>query len=359
MKPSRQVELGGRTSLEVGGAASHFVVADDEGAVGEAVAWAARHGVPAHFLGGGSNLVIADDGVEGLVVQVAWRGLDVREEGGETILTAAAGEPWDEVVAAAVARGLAGLECLSGIPGLVGATPIQNVGAYGQEVGETISEVRAFDRATRRTVTLGPEQCRFGYRDSLFKSVEPTRYVVLSVGYRLQPGGAPTVRYTELEKRLAEGAARSPSLAEVRQTVLAIRKSKSMVLDPDDPNRRSCGSFFVNPVVSADEAEAVAERAKDASMPRFEQPDGRVKLAAGWLIERAGFSRGERAGAVGLSSKHALAIVAHGQARAREVVELATRVRARVEERLGVRLVPEPTFWGFEELDDGLPVLTG
>jgi UDP-N-acetylmuramate dehydrogenase len=304
--------------------------------------------MPFRVLGGGSNVVVADEGVDGLVVRMALRGVRVEAGGDRVVVRAAAGEPWDALVALAVARGWAGVECLSGIPGLVGATPIQNVGAYGQEVSETIRAVRALDCATGRVHTLDPGQCAFGYRDSRFKSAEADRWVVLAVEYRLAPGGAPAVRYAELAEHLETRGIRRPTLADVRASVLAIRRAKSMVLEPGDENRRSCGSFFTNPVVSAELADRVQALVGDPAMPRWPQPDGRVKLAAAWLIERAGFPRGYRQGPVGLSTRHALAIVAHEGASARDVVALARRLQAAVEARFGIRLTPEPVFWGVQ-----------
>ncbi len=352
-----RVPLAPYCTLGVGGPARFFVEARDEATVLAALDWAGRQGVPLRVLGGGSNLVVADAGVDGLVVRLDLRGLARRETDVSVELTAAAGEPWDPLVGRAVERGWAGLECLSGIPGLVGATPIQNVGAYGQEVSDTVTAVRALDRAAGRVVTLPPGPCGFAYRASAFKSRAPDRYVILAVTYRLVPGGAPTVRYAELQQHLAARRIASPSLADVRESVLAIRRGKSMVLEDGDPNRRSCGSFFVNPVVTAAECAAVEARAGDPAMPRWPQPDGRVKLSAAWLIERAGFRRGERDGAVGLSTRHTLAVVAHEDVRARAVVAFAWRIRAAVEARVGVRLVPEPVFWGFPgPADDGLPV---
>jgi UDP-N-acetylmuramate dehydrogenase len=330
----------------VGGPARFFLRADDEATVLEALDWARRRGLPFRVLGGGSNLVVADDGVDGLVVKVGLRGVEARPAQRAVELTAAAGEPWDGLVRLAVERGWAGIECLSGIPGLVGATPIQNVGAYGQEVSETLTAVRALDCATGRVVTLEGRECGFGYRDSRFKSREPGRWVVLAVTYRLRPGGPAAVRYGDVERHLAARGVASPSLADVRESVLAVRRAKSMVLDPGDENRRSCGSFFTNPVVDAAHADRVAAAAGDPAMPRWPQPDGRVKLSAAWLIERAGFRRGHTEGAVGLSTRHALAIVARDAARAADVVAFARRLQAAVETRFGVRLTPEPVFWG-------------
>jgi UDP-N-acetylmuramate dehydrogenase len=337
------------TTLGVGGPARWFFEALDEPAVHAAFAWARQRGVAVRVLGGGSNLVVADRGVDTLVVRMGLRGVSVNETSTHVEVTAAAGEPWDPFVATVVARGLAGLECLSGIPGLVGATPIQNVGAYGQDVSETITAVRALDVTTDRTVTLGRDDCRFAYRDSRFKSEEPGRYVVLAVTYRLVRDGAPSVRYADVERALAARGLAHPSLAEVRDAVIGIRRQKSMVLDTGDPNRRSCGSFFTNPIVASAELTAVESRAGDPAMPRWPERGGRVKLSAAWLIEHAGFKRGHTEGPVGLSTRHALALVAHDGARAADVVAFAERIQTAVLDRFGVRLAPEPVFWGLAQ----------
>src|SRR5215831_14750872 len=235
MTPREHVALAGRCTLGVGGPARYFVEATSEAGVREAFEWARGHGLPLRVLGGGSNVVVPDEGVDALVMHVALRGLDTRESSGAVELTAAAGEPWDDVVRFAVERGWAGLECLSGIPGLVGATPIQNVGAYGQEVSDAIAAVRALDRVRRTIETLSPGACGFGYRDSAFKSRTPDRYVVLGVTYRLRPGGTPTIRYAELERHLGGRGIETPTLADARESVLAVRRAKSMVLDAGDP----------------------------------------------------------------------------------------------------------------------------
>ncbi|MBI1845611.1 MAG: UDP-N-acetylmuramate dehydrogenase, partial [Candidatus Rokubacteria bacterium] len=289
-----------------------------------------------------------DGGVEGLVLRMAVRGVSSRQTGSAVTLRAAAGEPWDDLVRLAVERGWAGLECLSGIPGLVGATPVQNVGAYGQEVSDTVTAVRALDCASGEVVSLAPPACRFAYRDSVFRTGEPGRYVVLSVEYRLRGGGPPTLAYADVERHLAGRGIASPTLADVRASVLAIRRAKSMVLEDGDPNRRSCGSFFLNPIVAPVELARIERLVGDPAMPRWPQPDGRVKLSAAWLIEHAGFRRGEREGSVGLSTRHALSIVAHDGAQARDVVGFAHRIQAAVEQRCGVRLSPEPILWGAE-----------
>jgi UDP-N-acetylmuramate dehydrogenase len=346
--PREFVPLAPFTTMGVGGEARFFADATDEAAVVSALAWARARGMPTRILGGGSNIVVRDEGFDGLVVRLHWRGRTFSPTAGDVLVEAHAGEAWDALVAESVAQNAQGLECLSGIPGHVGATPIQNVGAYGQEVAETIVRVRVLDRETLVTREFEGRECRFAYRDSWFKSEAPERFVVLGVTFRLRPGAPPAVRYAELEQRLlADGVnPTEASLARVRDTVLRLRRAKSMLLDPSDENGRSCGSFFVNPVVLHERAERVAELAGEAKMPRFPQPDGRVKLAAGWLIERAGFTKGTRRGAVGLSSKHALAIVSHDGATARNVLDLAAEIQAGVKQRFEVELVLEPVVWG-------------
>jgi UDP-N-acetylmuramate dehydrogenase len=242
--------------------------------------------------------------------------MEFRTQGDHVVLEAQAAEPWDDVVAAAVARDLAGIECLSGIPGTAGATPIQNVGAYGQEVADTLRSLRVLDRRSLEVRELPAAECDFSYRNSVFKR-EPGQAIVLSVCFALRPGARPVLAYRELANALADRA--RPSLSEVRETVLDLRRKKSMVYDAGDPNRRSAGSFFTNPIVSADQAaavsaQAVAEKLVQApeEVPQYPLPNGRVKLAAGWLVERAGVERGLRMGPVGVSSRHALALVHHG-----------------------------------------------
>jgi len=340
------VPLAPLTTFELGGPARHLIEATDDAAIAEALRWARARDVPAAILGGGSNVVVGDAGFDGLVIRVATRGRHFQPLGdGAVALTAAAGEPWDQLVAEAVARGLAGVECLSGIPGLAGATPIQNVGAYGQEVAQTIRAVRVLARDRLEITELEAAECAFGYRDSRFKR-EPDRFVVLAVTFALHPAGPAAVRYPELAAALAGTPA--PTLADVRAAVLALRAKKSMVISPGDPNRRSAGSFFMNPVVAAAEADAVAARAgvEPGAMPRFPAGVGRVKLSAGWLIERAGFPKGTRRGPVGISTAHALALVNLGGARTEQLLELAAEIQRAVRERLGVQLVREPVFLG-------------
>jgi UDP-N-acetylmuramate dehydrogenase len=363
VKLETEVALAGLTSLGLGGPARFVVTPADEAEVRLAHDWARSSRLPLVVLGGGSNLVVGDAGWGGVVLRAGrLRGEVVEVRGDDEVwVTAAAGEPWDAWVAACVGRGWAGVECLAGIPGLVGATPIQNVGAYGQEVSETIRAVRVFDRTRDRVVTLGVEDCGFGYRDSVFRR-SPDRFIVLAVTFALRAGGKPAVRYAELAAALATedaGAAAGAGavdvdLARVSQTVRRLRRGKSMLLDdPADENRRSVGSFFTNPMVSPADAAATEARAiglgvlvPPARMPQFPGPDGRVKLSAAWLIEGSGFLKGHRRGAVGISSRHALALVHHGGGTTAELLALARSIRDAVHLRFGVELRPEPIFLG-------------
>jgi UDP-N-acetylmuramate dehydrogenase len=351
--PRENVPLAPLTTLGVGGPARFYVRVDDAGGVVDAINWAGARGLPFMVLGGGSNLVLSDDGFPGLVVHLALRGVAARVTGDTVEVTAASGEQWDALVAFAVDHGWAGIECLSGIPGFVGATPIQNVGAYGQDVSETIVAVEAIDRRTRARVTLDKEACRFGYRMSRFKGEDVGHYVVTGVTYRLRPGGSPALKYAELSRHFAERGIQAPSLAETRQAVIEVRRRKSMVLDPADPNARSVGSFFMNPVVAAGDFDGLAARiiadgfaASPDEIPHYPGGSGQVKLSAAWLIERAGFMRGYRRGPVGLSEKHTLAIVNRGGATTADVVALAREVRDGVRDRFGIALRPEPVFVG-------------
>lgn len=351
-----QVPLAPLTTFELGGPARYFVSVASDDEVQEALAWAAAGGHRVLLLGGGSNIVIGDAGFDGLVMHLgALRGMrfqeqeEHEEEEGWVEVTAAAGEPWDALVSETVDRDLAGLECLSGIPGFVGGAPIQNIGAYGQEVSETIVRIRTFDRKGASIGDITSEDCGFSYRESSFKG-EPDRHVVLSVTFRLEVGGAPAIRYGELQRALAaEIGDAAPSLRRVRDQVIALRRAKSMVLDPDDDNRRSAGSFFTNPIVSDAEADRVVSLAvtqglveEPGEVPRYPAGQGLTKLAAGWLIERAGIAKGTRRGNVGISTRHALGLVHHGGARTEDLLALAREVRTTVEDRFGVTLVPEP-----------------
>lgn len=334
------------TTLGVGGHARWFMRATTVEDVAAARLWCGDTGVPLFVLGGGTNVVVADGGVDGLVLQLAIRGVDFRPRGGKTALRLGAGEPWDAAVAAAVSRGLAGFECLSGIPGSAGGTPVQNVGAYGQEVAQTLAEVTVIDRLSGEVATLGSAECKFGYRTSRFKREDRGRFVICDVLFELSPG-PPTVSYPDVLDHLQRRGVVTPTLSDVRDAVLSIRRRKGMVLDPSDPDTRSVGSFFMNPVVSADRHASLVLAAA-GPVPGFVLPEGQVKIPAAWLIEQSGFERGYESGAVGLSSKHPLAIVNRGAAAARDVVALAGLIKRQVADRFGIWLRVEPAFVGFE-----------
>jgi UDP-N-acetylmuramate dehydrogenase len=331
------------TTLRLGGPARTLIEADAEPEIVSAIADA---GDPLLVISGGSNLVIADDGFDGVVVQVANRGLSFSEVRDAVRIEVAAGEPWDTVVARCSADGLAGIECLSGIPGSTGATPIQNVGAYGQEVASTIVSVRAYDRASGEVVELSAAECGFGYRSSAFKGSD--RHVVLSVVFELVRAreGTP-LRYSELARSLGVPTGSRAPLVEVREAVLALRRSKGMVIDPSDPDSVSAGSFFMNPILSGAEFASLKERVAarlgtEVEPPGWPEPDGRIKTSAAWLIERAGFTRGYGNGRVGVSSKHTLALVNRGGATTAELIALARELRDGVIVAFGVTLQPEP-----------------
>lgn len=337
------VPLAPLTTLQVGGPARYFLAVENEDQLVEALTAAGDEGIEVFILGGGSNILISDNGFDGLVLQIAMKGIVADETGDVFFVTAAAGEDWDSFVNYCVDRGYSGVECLSGIPGFVGGTPVQNVGAYGQDVSETIVEVRCLDRTTREIVTLSNADCGFSYRKSIFNSTQKDRFIVLAVKYALKVGGAPKLVYRDLIEYFGDA---QPSLREVREAVLAIRRSKSMVIDAGDPNAKSAGSFFKNPVISlARYAQMVAN--SEISVPNFKADPGTVKIPAAWLIEHAGFSKGFVHGNVGISSKHSLAIINRGGASAAEILELRSMIQKRVREEFAVDLETEPVFVGF------------
>ena len=333
------VPLAPLTTLRLGGPAGRLITAYDENEVVAAVRAATG---PLLVLGGGSNVVLPDDGFDGTVVRIASHGLSARRDGAHVLLEAAAGEDWDRFVALCVSDGLAGVECLAGIPGLVGGTPVQNVGAYGQEVAQTVVGVRAYDRQADEVVTL--TDCGFAYRWSRFKA-EPDRWVVLAVTYRLveEPLGAP-IRYPELARALDVEVGTQVAAGDVRAAVLNLRRGKGMVLDDADPDTRSAGSFFTNPLLDAGQLAAVRTRGFDP--PTYPENDGRVKVPAAWLIEQAGFGKGHFDGPVGISSKHTLALVNRGGGRTADLLRVARAVRDGVRSRFGIELVPEPVVVG-------------
>ncbi len=344
------VPLAPFTTLGVGGPARFLCEATTESDIREAVGLAGAKGWPVFVLGGGSNVLVSDSGFAGLVLRVATRGVSLIDR---STFAVAAGEDWDSFVRLSVERNLAGLECLSGIPGTVGGTPIQNVGAYGADVGDTIVSVRVLSRSSGEVIELERGACNFSYRASIFGGSQRDRFVVLGVTFRLRPGGKPHIAYPDLEQFMG-GKADSASLVEVRQAVLQIRNGKGMVLNPADPESRTAGSFFKNPALDADHCGSVEDTARRLgalaaadSMPRFPVAPGRVKIPAAWLIERAGFRKGHRKGRVAISSRHALAIVTSAGAKSAEVLDLAREIQNRVEERFGVRLELEPVLVGF------------
>ncbi len=338
------VLLADHTTLRLGGPAARFVTASTEQELVDLVASADASGERLLLVAGGSNLVVCDDGFPGTVAHIRTRGIDAEEDAcsGATV-TVAAGETWDDLVAHAVAQGWIGVEALSGIPGSVGATPIQNVGAYGQEVAETIASVRCWDRVARAVKTIPASDCGFGYRNSRFKE-NPARYVVLSVTFQFRLGdlGAP-VKYAELARTLGVEAGGRMPMTEVREAVLSLRGGKGMVLDAADHDTWSAGSFFTNPFLTPEQT-----RRLPADAPRWEQPDGTVKTSAAWLIERSGFSKGYGNDRVSLSTKHTLALSNRGGARTADLLRLAAEIQQGVHERFGVWLVNEPVLVGCE-----------
>ena len=346
MRTQQQVPLAPLTTFKVGGPARYFVEARSEEDVYAAVAEARSRGWPLFVLGGGSNLVISDAGWPGLVLKIALAGIAEQRDGPRMLLDAAAGEDWDSFVAYAVARDCAGIECLSGIPGTVGGAPVQNVGAYGQEVSDTILSVRVLDSASDKICELQNADSGFAYRTSIFNSRARGRYIVLRVMFALVPGGAPRIEYGDLKHHFG-GRSNPPTLAETRDAVRAIRLSKAMLIVSGDDDCRSAGSFFKNPVLTCEKFEQL--RARAGPIPNFPTKDGLVKIAAAWLVEHAGFPKGLARGPVGISRKHALAIVNRGGATAADIVALKNEIQQRVLDTFGIQLQPEPVFVGFDQ----------
>jgi len=344
LKILENISLAGYTTFGIGGPARWLADAASEGQIAEASDWARERGMPLFVLGGGSDLLVADEEFAGLVLHVGLKGI---ERDGE-LFHVGAGENWDEFVCRAVALECAGIECLAGIPGTVGGTPVQNVGAYGQEVASVIERVRAFDLTTREFVELSNVECGFKYRRSRFNSSDRGRFIVTRVDYRLRQNGVPQIAYQDLKAHFA-GWATAPTLADVAAAVRSIRRSKGMLLVDGDPDCRSAGSFFKNPAVTEEVAERVREYAESAGVPVrvFLVDDGLVKIPAAWLIEQAGFAKGYTMGAAGISSRHTLALINRNGATAKEILALAEKIRAAVEARFGIRLEMEPMMVGF------------
>jgi UDP-N-acetylmuramate dehydrogenase len=340
------------TTFHIGGPARWFVEATTEDEIVEATAWAREHELALFVLGGGSNLLVSDAGFDGLVVRVGLRGVTVAEapdQSGQKIYQAAAGEDWEQFVRLTTEDNSAGLECLAGIPGTVGGTPVQNVGAYGQEAASAIERVRAYDLEERSFVEFAAGECGFAYRRSRFNTTDRGRYIVTRVDYRLTPGGAPTLRYADLQRAIAENREEGaqPSLAEVAEAVRRVRQSKGMLMVEGDPDCRSAGSFFKNPVVNEEQVLRVSAMS-EKEPPRFPAGPGQVKLPAAWLIEQSGFAKGYALGRAAVSSRHTLALINRdGAASAEEILALAGQIAAAVEARFGIELEMEPVMVGF------------
>lgn len=341
------VPLSPLTTFRIGGPARYFVEAHSPSEVAEAILYVNSQDLPLFILGGGSNLVVSDKGWPGLVLKPAIKGTDRRDERERTIFTVGAGESWDDFVARAVSADCAGIECLSGIPGSVGGTPVQNVGAYGQEVSQTIESVEVFDRKDGQLRELCNEACGFSYRSSIFNTTERGRFIILRVTYALQLGGQPYIEYADL-RRYFEGRESSPTLAEVRKAVREIRARKGMLLVEGDPDSQSAGSFFKNPVLSEGQLADLRKRAEanGLKIPSYPALAQTHKVSAAWLVEHAGFARGHSQGHVGISTKHTLALVNRGDATAAELVSLKDQIQNRVEELWGIHLEVEPVFVG-------------
>jgi UDP-N-acetylmuramate dehydrogenase len=350
LKIQEHVALAPYTTLQVGGAARFFVEAETEAEVVEAVGFARERGLPLFVLGGGSNLLVSDAGFDGVVLHIAVRGIREHREGDTVLVEAGAGENWNELVLYAVEHGYAGIECLAGIPGDVGGTPVQNVGAYGQEVSETIVRVRAYDLEASGFVDLKAGECRFAYRRSLFNSEARGRYIVTAVTYRLRPGGEPALLYADLQRHfrsLLDAGEKLP-LGQVYDAVRSIREQKGMLAGQGGADGRSAGSFFKNPIVPVSLVGRVAATLKiDANqIPHWPAPGSQTKLAAAWLIEKAGFSKGFALGNAGISSRHTLALVNRGNATTAEIVALRDTIRERVHDIFGIVLEQEPVELG-------------
>ncbi len=335
----KDVSLAELTTLKIGGKARFFVCATTERDVFNAYKHAIANNLDVFILGGGSNVLISDNGFNGLVLQIGLKGISRNEN----VVTAQAGEDWDNFVAFCVENNLAGIECLSGIPGFVGGTPVQNVGAYGQEVGESIESVRCLDRITCEIIELSNSECGFAYRTSIFNTTAKNRYIVLSVTYNLKRNGEPKITYADLRKYFGE---KTPNLTETRKAIIEIRAAKSMVINENDVNSKSAGSFFKNPIVSNEKFTDICENYGD-TIPNFKVGEENVKIPAAWLIENAGFCKGYRLGKVGLSSKHTLALVNYDNGNAADIIRLKDEIQAKVKEQFKVELMPEPIFVGF------------
>ncbi|HWR14001.1 MAG TPA: UDP-N-acetylmuramate dehydrogenase [Terriglobales bacterium] len=345
MKLQENVPLAPYTTFGVGGPAKYLAEALSESDVRNAVDFARSKNLTLFVLGGGSNLVVSDDGYPGVVLKIGIRGTDISGDRERRLFQVGAGEDWDTFVAQTVEDNCSGLECLSGIPGTVGATPVQNVGAYGQEVADTVEQVYALDLTTGLVRELTPEQCGFSYRTSIFNTTEKGRFIILGVRFALIPGGEPKIAYRDLQSYFAGGSGK-PSLAEVRKAVREIRHRKGMLIVEGDDDCRSAGSFFKNPIVSNEkfaDVQGIAEK-RGITVPSFPGGDGMVKIPAAWLVEQSGFAKGYTRGPAGISRKHSLAIVNRGGAKASDIIALKNEIQSAVAGQFGIELKPEPVF---------------
>jgi UDP-N-acetylmuramate dehydrogenase len=345
MQVTEHVPLAPLTTFKVGGPARYFVETKSPSEVNEAVTFARSRELPLFVLGGGSNLLISDAGWPGLVLKIGIKGIEQRSQNGRQLFEVGAGEEWDRFVALAVSKNCAGVECLSGIPGSVGGTPVQNVGAYGQEVSETLESVLALDLKDGQLHELRNDACGFNYRTSIFNTSQRGRYIIVRVTYALEPDGEPHIQYADLKKHFS-GWGMTPTLSDVREAVRRIRASKGMLITPGDEDCCSAGSFFKNPVLTQEQYAELNKRAaaKGFEVPSYPALEAQRKVSAAWLVEHSGFSKGFNEGRVGISRKHALAIVNRGEATAADVLELKDHIQERVEEIWGIRLEPEPVF---------------
>jgi len=348
MTIQENIPLAPLTTLQVGGAARYFSVAATEDDVREATHFAQSKQLPLFILGGGSNLVVADSGWPGLVLKIAIEGVTSQKEENTATLDVGAGVDWDAFVAQSASANCAGIECLSGIPGSVGGTPVQNVGAYGQEVSDTIESVRALDLKQDRIVVLPNQDCGFAYRTSIFNTTENGRYIILRVSYRLQQDGPPSLKYADLKKHFSTWTT-PPSLSDVREAVRQIRRSKGMLIVPGDDDCRSAGSFFKNPVLSDSQFQDLRSRteARGLEIPSYPALAAQHKVSAAWLVEHSGFFKGYALGPARISSRHALALVNSGHATAADMVRLKKQIQSKVQESWGIVLDREPVFVGF------------
>ena len=348
MKMQENIALAPLTTLNIGGQARFFVRAEEVEDVEAAVAFADDKNLPLFVLGGGSNVLVSDKGWPGLALQIGISGIDHSHERETIRFVVGAGEEWDAFVALCVSRNIAGVECLSGIPGSVGATPVQNVGAYGQEVSQIIASVQVFDLATKQVREMNAEDCEFGYRSSVFNTRERGRHIILGVTYELRHGGPPNLQYADLQNYFASRE-ETPTLSDTREAVRKIRAAKGMLITPGDPDSNSAGSFFKNPVLTASQYEELTRRAKERNLevPSYPALSQQKKISAAWLVENSGFSKGYTKGRAGISSKHALALVNRGGASASDIMALQNEILKRVEDTWGTRLEPEPVLVGF------------